>query len=121
MHGGHFNRPKSMIFRQLRVWQVVCNVSCWHQNVDRISEFWPKLTFLLGQHMKYISNVYNCAASGCPDEEKCTFPFYFSIVIITHLASQMYVWLGCKWNFAGPQISIFAARQNQRSSFLSFV
>ena len=24
--------------------------------------------------------------------------------IITHLASQTYVWHGCKWNFAGPQI-----------------
>ena len=25
-------------------------------------------------------------------------------VIITHLASETYVWHGCKWNFAGPQI-----------------
>ena len=24
--------------------------------------------------------------------------------IITHLAGQTYVWHGCKWNFAGPQI-----------------
>ena len=24
--------------------------------------------------------------------------------IITHLAGQTYVWRGCKWNFAGPQI-----------------
>ena len=24
--------------------------------------------------------------------------------IITHLAGQTYVWQGCKWNFAGPQI-----------------
>ena len=26
------------------------------------------------------------------------------IGIITHLAGQTYVWHGCKWNFAGPQI-----------------
>ena len=24
--------------------------------------------------------------------------------IIIHLASQTYVWQGCKWDFAGPQI-----------------
>ena len=26
------------------------------------------------------------------------------IHIITHSAGQTYVWHGCKWNFAGPQI-----------------
>ena len=25
-------------------------------------------------------------------------------VIVTHLEGQTYVWQGCKWNFAGPQI-----------------
>ena len=27
-----------------------------------------------------------------------------NMIIITHLAGQTYVWRGCKWNFAGPQI-----------------
>ena len=30
--------------------------------------------------------------------------------IITHLAGQMYVWHGCKWNFAGPQIYLQPAK-----------
>ena len=30
--------------------------------------------------------------------------------IITHLAGQMYVWHGCKWNFAGPQIHLQPAK-----------
>ena len=31
-------------------------------------------------------------------------------VIITHLAGQTYVWHGCKWNFAGPQIYLQPAK-----------
>ena len=30
--------------------------------------------------------------------------------IITHLAGQTYVWHGCKWNFAGPQIYLQPAK-----------
>ena len=30
--------------------------------------------------------------------------------IITHLAVQTYVWHGCKWNFAGPQIYLQPAK-----------
>ena len=30
--------------------------------------------------------------------------------IITHLAGQTYVWHGCKWNFAGPQICLEPAK-----------
>ena len=31
-------------------------------------------------------------------------------IIITHLAGQTYVWRGCKWNFAGPQIYLQPAK-----------
>ena len=27
-------RQKTMIFRQLQIWQVVCKLSCWHNNAD---------------------------------------------------------------------------------------
>ena len=30
--------------------------------------------------------------------------------IITHLAGQRYVWHGCKWKFAGPQIHLQPAK-----------
>ena len=30
--------------------------------------------------------------------------------IITHLEGQTYVWHGCKWNFAGPQIYLQPAK-----------
>ena len=33
-----------------------------------------------------------------------------AFAIITHLAGQMYVWHGCKWNFAGPQIYLQPAK-----------
>ena len=32
------------------------------------------------------------------------------IRIITHLAGQTYVWHGCKWSFAGPQIYLQPAK-----------
>ena len=32
------------------------------------------------------------------------------IIIITRLAGQTYVWHGCKWNFAGPQIYLQPAK-----------
>ena len=35
---------------------------------------------------------------------------YVITYIITHLASQTYVWHGCKWNFAGPQIYLQPAK-----------
>ena len=28
----------------------------------------------------------------------------YILVIITHLASQTYIWYSCKWNFVGQQI-----------------
>ena len=31
-------------------------------------------------------------------------------IIIIHLAGQTYVWHGCKWNFAGPQIYLLPAK-----------
>ena len=34
----------------------------------------------------------------------------FLMRIITHLAGQTYVWHGCKWNFAGPQIYLQPAK-----------
>ena len=34
----------------------------------------------------------------------------FMTHIITHLAGQTYVWHGCKWNFAGPQIYLHPAK-----------
>ena len=39
--------------------------------------------------------------------------------IIIHLAGQTYVWHGCKWNFAGPQIYLQPAKI--KSSFCGFV
>ena len=32
------------------------------------------------------------------------------LLIITHLVGQTYVWQGCKWNFAGPQIYLQPAK-----------
>ena len=34
--------------------------------------------------------------------------------IMTHLGSQMYVWHGCKWSFAGPQIYLQPAKMKSQ-------
>ena len=39
--------------------------------------------------------------------------------IITHLAGQTYVWHGCKWNFAGPQIYLQPAKIKSQYSGVS--
>ena len=33
-----------------------------------------------------------------------TYHHFIYHIIITHLAGQTYVWHGCKWNFARPQV-----------------
>ena len=40
----------------------------------------------------------------------CTYNIWVKLIIITHLAGQTYVWHGCKWNFAGPQIYLQPAK-----------
>ena len=42
-----------------------------------------------------------------PLSRAVVWPLY---LIITHLAGQTYVWHGCKWNFAGPQIYLQPAK-----------
>ena len=39
--------------------------------------------------------------------------------IITHLAGQTYVWQGCKWKFAGPQIYLQPAKVKSQHSGVS--
>ena len=44
------------------------------------------------------------------DAQNSWFLYAVFFCIITHLASQTYVWHGCKWNFAGPQIYLQPAK-----------
>ena len=41
------------------------------------------------------------------------------VEIITHLAGQTYVWDGCKWNVAGPQIYLQPAKINSHHFVVS--
>ena len=55
IHGGHFNHEKSMNFRQFAsLAGCVQSFMLTQKCIPRISEFWPKLTLLLEQLIKFV-------------------------------------------------------------------
>ena len=91
------HKPKQAIKLQPQTWTFVeakdkanTNNKCKKLSLDNwISFFFKKINYIESIH-KFHSDFSSLAT--------------VTTVIITHLASQICVWHGCKWNFAGPQI-----------------